>query len=279
MALVQGGFGQSAGVVQPDAQAGGHRQRAVGRIGHLADSSFAKAGESPFGQIPAGMVLYAAVLGEQGADRQEDEAEQQSLFHRSILLGVFQFWSRLKMAIDKHIRPRWPLRHPSTSSGHRLRDHRLRARAWGPWAHGTGSASVPTPNVGRDADVLPGRLCPVTDAPAFSRLFFMCVSQKSWQVYTAGRIACSGSATEGQLGGQTGMSAPPSARHCGPTRGTGRCVAKCIATVAFCDSSGGKVHGQERPRRYVVRVRAAAAGRRPRITHPAQSCRRRSGNR
>ena len=88
----------------------------------------------------------------------------------------------------------------------------------------------------------------------------LCVLQKPWQANAGGHIASSVSPTEGQRGWQTGMSAPPSARHCGPTCGTGRCVAKCIATVAFCDSSSGKVRGHRCTWAYVVRVRAAGAG-------------------
>ena len=82
MACEQGDLVPGVGIVEPDADAGGHRQpHAVGRIGHLIDAAFAKAGERAVGQIPAGIVLGAAVLREQDAGQQQGDVEQWKLFH------------------------------------------------------------------------------------------------------------------------------------------------------------------------------------------------------
>ena len=76
----QGNFGTGVGIVEPDAERTGHRQpRAIGRIGHrsvtLSDGSFAQAGEGPFRQIPASMVLGAAGLHEQDSNQQQGDVE------------------------------------------------------------------------------------------------------------------------------------------------------------------------------------------------------------
>ena len=67
-------LGAGVGIVEPDANAGSHRQPcAVRRIGQSpvapTDPSLAQAGEGSFGKRPASVVLGAAFLHEERSDQ------------------------------------------------------------------------------------------------------------------------------------------------------------------------------------------------------------------
>ena len=86
MVREQSDFSPRGDIVQPDTDVAGHRYpRAVRRIGHrtvaVTDFSFAQTGEGTIGQVPSGVVLAAALLGEQHAGQQQGHAEDRTFSH------------------------------------------------------------------------------------------------------------------------------------------------------------------------------------------------------